>query len=165
MHKLIAFTGYAGSGKDTAAEILIQEHGYERRCFGDIIKKQLAPVIKKHFGFDPLTATHEQKAKVRATLESWGNDNYDAIMEEFFKDLPERCVNTRLCRRREAIAWKDKGGVIIEVRKFQLPCEPGPSDHQWLMEIEPYVDGFITNNGTKESLWGRVMWKVAGGEG
>lgn len=163
MHKLIAFTGYAGCGKDLAAQILIDEHNFQRRCFGDIIKRQLAPVIKEHFGFDPLTADHQQKSQIRSTLESWGNENYTAIMDEFFTDLPDRCVNTRICRRREAVEWKERGGVIIEIIRFDLAVEPGPSDKQWLMEIEPFVDRTIYNRTTPESLWTQVMEVAAEG--
>lgn len=33
--KIIGLSGYARSGKDTVAEILVQQHGFERRAFAD----------------------------------------------------------------------------------------------------------------------------------
>jgi len=35
---IIGLCGYAGSGKDTVAQILVQEHGFERRAFADKLK-------------------------------------------------------------------------------------------------------------------------------
>jgi hypothetical protein len=113
---LVAFTGYAGAGKDVAAEPLIAA-GYSRRCFGDIIKGQIDPLIQKYLGFSAFTENRVQKAVIRPLLETWGEANYDSIMEEFFDTLPERAVNTRLCRTREAEEWVARGGKIFEVRR------------------------------------------------
>jgi hypothetical protein len=113
---LIAFTGYGRAGKDEAAKALINA-GYARKCFGDIIKGQLDELIRRHFGFSAFTEVDAEKAKIRRTLQYWGEDNYDAVFKEFFNTLPERCVNTRLCRVREAEEWRKRGGVIIEIRR------------------------------------------------
>lgn len=112
--KLIALAGYAGVGKDEAAKALIQA-GYTRVAFGDIIKRQVDALVKQHLGFSAFTEDRTQKPLIRRTLESWGEDNYDQIMREFFESLPERAVNTRLVRVREATEWVRRGGIIIRI--------------------------------------------------
>ena len=43
--KLIAFTGAAGSGKDTAAGVLIAENGYKKISFAGVLKDAVAAVF------------------------------------------------------------------------------------------------------------------------
>jgi hypothetical protein len=112
----VAFAGYAGSGKDTAALRLI-ERGFKRVCFGDIIKRQIDPLIQQHLGFSAFTEDREQKTLIRGVLEQWGDANYEKIGEEFFRDLPPLAVNTRLVRVREAEKWVAVGGVILLVQR------------------------------------------------
>lgn len=38
---IIGLTGYAQSGKDTVANILVEKYGFERRAFADVIRKVL----------------------------------------------------------------------------------------------------------------------------
>lgn len=38
---IIAFTGYAGSGKDTAAQVLIDKYGFEKKCFADAVREAM----------------------------------------------------------------------------------------------------------------------------
>lgn len=155
--KLVAFTGLSGAGKDCAAEVLI-EHGYKRHNFGDIIKRQIEPLIRTHFGFSAFTEAREEKAKIRRTLESWGEDNYDAILKEFLNELPERAVNTRLCRSREAEAWRQRSGVIIEIVRPGL--EPATlRELEWLNDLVDVglTEGWVTNDGSKELLRSAVV--------
>lgn len=114
--KLIALTGYGGCGKDELARPLI-EHGYTRKCFGDIIKRQMDDLVKRHLGFSAFTTDPEQKARIRPILEQWGECNYEGISQEFFQDLPEYCVNTRISRLSEIEEWLERGGVVVGVRR------------------------------------------------
>ena len=147
MSKLIAFAGYAGAGKDEAAIPLIQL-GYTRKCFGDIIKRQLDPLIKTHFGFSAFTSNRTEKALIRRTLESWGEDNYEAIMAEYFKQIPERTVNTRLVRSREAQEWREHGGIVVLIER---PGANGATDWERDRLKELYraslIDRVICNRG------------------
>jgi hypothetical protein len=115
-YPLIAFVGYARAGKDEAAKPLIAA-GYNRVCFGDLIKRQLDTLIQRHFGFSAFTEDTAQKAKIRRTLENWGEDNYENIFNYFFTHLPNPAVNTRLCRLREAREWVGRGGIIVQVTR------------------------------------------------
>lgn len=42
---LVAFTGVAGSGKDTAAQYLMKHHGYEKLAFADTLKDVVATMF------------------------------------------------------------------------------------------------------------------------
>lgn len=156
-HPRVAFTGYARSGKDACGKVLIQQ-GYKRVAFGDIIKRQLDPVIRVHFGFSAFTESDEEKKKIRGTLEHWGEDNYDAIFKEFFETLPELAVNTRLVRAREAEEWVKQGGVIYEVSRPGCVAETNFAERMmnemWLSGL---VAGTIINDGTLEDLERQVI--------
>jgi hypothetical protein len=126
---LVAFTGYGGSGKDEAAKPLI-ESGYTRVAFGDIIKGQCDGLVKAHLGFSAFTEDRALKPRIRRTLESWGEDNYDNVFSEFFAKLPARAVNTRLCRVPEAREWVRRGGVVLELRRPGVEAETEWSRNQ-----------------------------------
>ena len=116
MSNLIAFAGYAREGKDAAAHKLISL-GWKRIAFGDIIKRQLDPLVKQHLKFSAFTESDELKQLIRPILEQWGEVNYDGVMREFFDSLPTHAVNTRLVRLREAKEWISRGGIILRIRR------------------------------------------------
>lgn len=158
---LIAFAGYAGAGKDEAARPLI-EAGYRRHCFGDIIKRQLDGIIHQYFGFSAFTEDRTKKERIRRTLESWGDDNYDAILREYFATLPEKAVNTRLVRVREALAWRESGGLIYEV--WNPNVKPATSwEAKNLQELREsgVIQTVIENNGSIEDLHAKVKALVS----
>jgi hypothetical protein len=158
--KLVAFTGVARAGKDEAGRALIAD-GFVRHCFGDIIKGQLDPFVRQHLGFSAFTENDVQKRQIRTLLESWGDANYDNIMAEYFATLPERAVNTRLVRTREAAEWRARGGFIYEIRRPHVsPATQWESlalQDLWMAEL---VDGVIENNGSPEDLHAKVRRAV-----
>ena len=155
---MIAFAGYAGAGKDVAATNLITGHGYKRRCFGDIIKRQVDGLVLEHFGFSAFTEDRSQKVQIRRTLESWGEDNYDAILEEFMTSLPERVVNTRLVRVREANEWCEAGGVIWEITRPGVgPATQWEADRLEELRDSQRITRIFTNDQDPENLAVRVF--------
>lgn len=154
---LVAFTGYARCGKDEAGRALIGA-GFVRHCFGDIIKRQLDQFVLQHLGFSAFTEGDQQKRQIRTLLESWGDANYDNIMAEYFATLPERAVNTRLVRVREAAEWRARGGFIYEVRRPHVsPATQWESQNLqdlWQAEL---VDGVIVNSGDVHDLHAKVL--------
>lgn len=116
MIDLIAFAGYARTGKDTAAEFL-QKFGYARVAFGDIIKRQVDHLCVKHLGFSAFTQNDNEKSQIRGLLEQWGESNYEGIMNEFFSNLPSKAVNSRIVRLKEAERWVRSGGAIVEIKR------------------------------------------------
>ena len=111
-HPLIAFTGYAGTGKDEAARVLVAA-GYHGRAFGDIIKEIFDPLCQRYAGFSAFTTDRTRKAQIREMLVKGGNAFYDHVFARYFSELPMPCVNPRLMRVREGLEWKRRGGLII----------------------------------------------------
>lgn len=161
--KLIALTGYGGSGKDELARALIA-HGYTRKCFGDVIKDQLDDVVRKHFGFSAHTSNLEEKNKIRPVLEQWGECNYDGISEEFFRDLPEYCVNTRISRIPEIEEWVQRGGIIVGIQRPGVTPQTEWERHIIYEQLRMgVVKLIIVNDGSTQALHRLVvdlfLWK------
>jgi hypothetical protein len=156
----VALAGYARVGKDEAAKVLI-ERGWTRSTFADIIKGQVDALITKHFKFSAFTEVTEEKAKIRGTLVAFGEDNYAAISEEYFAALPEVCVNTRLARIKEALRWKELGGVIVEVQRVGVAAESEWSS-MCVRELRDgsFIDATIINDDTIEELQERLTWHL-----
>lgn len=112
----IALAGFGFCGKDAAA-IPLYERNFCRACLGDQIKADLDDVVRAEYGFSSFTEDREQKALIRPLLEQHGDDHYDRLFEQMFKNLPRRAVNTRLVRLREAAAWRAAGGVICLIER------------------------------------------------
>jgi hypothetical protein len=69
---LIAFTGAAGSGKDTAAAVLIAEEGYEKLSFAGTLKDAVAAI----FGWprDMLEGATKSSRYWRERSDEWWSD-------------------------------------------------------------------------------------------
>lgn len=160
MLNLVAFAGYARSGKDVAAQVLI-EKGYKRVAFGDIIKRQVDGLVRQHLGFSAFTENDAQKRQIRGLLEQWGEANYDGVMKEFFDSLPDRAVNTRLVRAREAREWLDRGGVIIRVRRPGiLPATDWERERLSELYDAGLISAEVDNDKDPQYLWGQVVSMV-----
>jgi hypothetical protein len=151
-YPLVAFCGFARTGKDEAAKVFI-DAGYNKVAFGDIIKAQLNSLIDYHFGFSAFTEVDEEKTKIRRTLQYWGEDNYENIFNEFFKKLSPPAVNGRLCRLREAESWVKLCGIIVNVTRPGV----GP-ETEWsknvndLLRASGLIHSELNNCGTIEEL-------------
>lgn len=149
---MIALCGYPRCGKDTAGEALVVD-GWERRCMGDIIKRQVDELCKGQLGFSAFTERDSQKETIRPMLEHWGDANYDNIVAEYFNTLPAGpVVNTRLCREREAIEWKKRGGKIVEILRPGTFAKTDWEENTLARLRDGYVDIAIDNYGTIENL-------------
>lgn len=92
--RLIGLSGYAQTGKDTVARILIERHGFERRAFADVLRKALyelnpilghcecgptCPDVTRYrelideLGYEDARKT-EHGAEIRALLQRLGTD-------------------------------------------------------------------------------------------
>jgi hypothetical protein len=157
----VAFCGVARAGKDEAGKALIA-NGYAKRCFGDIIKRQLDDLVRGQLGFSAFTEDDKQKQTIRSILEQWGDVNYDSILDEFFTSLPTKSVNTRLVRVREAKEWKARGGQLVEIER---PGYSAVSDWEAenLAELRAsgLIDHKLINNGTVDELHDAILELIA----
>ncbi len=155
--KLIALTGYAGAGKDEAAAPLIAA-GWERFAFGDVIKNIFDGLVWEHLGFSAHTKDREQKSRIRGLLVHGGEAFYEKVFAAYFhpsfaSPVLGPLVNTRLMRVREAVKWKECGGIIIEVVRPGVGAAE-PMEAAWLEEIRAagHIDHRISNGGTVQAL-------------
>lgn len=156
MASLIAFTGYARVGKDTAAMSLIRR-GFCRVALGDIIKGQVDELVRKHLGFSAFTEKDEEKQLIRGLLEQWGEANYDGVMQQLFMSLPRRVVNTRLVRAREGSEWCRRGGVIIHVARPGVgPATRWEEDCLEELYDAGLIGAIVINRGSLEELHEQV---------
>lgn len=159
----IALTGVSRSGKDEVAKILVQEFGYVRHSFGDIIKRQLRELIYQHTGIDSYTEDDSKKKIIRPTLEAWSETNADGLMREYWDTAPKKLVNNRLIKVREAETFRCYGDAIIWVERPGF----GPAtewERQQLAQLRSagLINGEILNNGTIEDLRTEVCRLIGG---
>lgn len=142
---IIGLSGYAGSGKDTAAQGLI-ERGYTRIAFADVLKKmayaldpyvlasektewvtdlrpEQRPIIRlqtlvSEYGWDFVKNTYPD---VRRLLQRLGTEAGREILgdniwvDTALKDAPEKAVVTDVRFPNEVQAILDRGGVVIRI--------------------------------------------------
>jgi hypothetical protein len=149
---IIGICGSIGSGKDTAAEALVQELGYIRTAFADQLKKWVAAgfpwVPECHF-----FGTQEEKSQTlwvandirwtgRKLLEHLGEAAREAypdiwikaVMEYIDRSAPWRWVIPDVRHPNEFHAIWDRGGVVWEVVKIGGPASESTghvSDLAW----------------------------------
>jgi hypothetical protein len=166
-YNIIGLTGYAQSGKDTFASILVEKYGYSRIAFADKIRDFL-------YGINPMVACSptgylqdlvnlvgwdkaKQEPQVRRLLQDLGISARDLISEDIWvtaalssvsKD--QRVVITDVRFENEAAIIKSMGGQLWRVKRSGV----GPvNDHVSESEMDGYkVDQIFVNNGTLEDL-------------
>jgi hypothetical protein len=166
-YNIIGLTGYAQSGKDTFASILVEKYGYSRIAFADKIRDFL-------YGINPMVACSptgylqdlvnlvgwdkaKQEPQVRRLLQDLGISARDLISEDIWvtaalssvsKD--QRVVITDVRFENEAAMIKSMGGQLWRVKRSGV----GPvNDHVSESEMDGYkVDQIFVNNGTLEEL-------------
>lgn len=157
--KLIGLSGYAGSGKDTVAEML---EGYQIKKFAGKLKKIAALMLNTP---EPIFEMPEYKAEylpdwgmtVREFLQKLGTDavrdnlHTDAWVKALFADYHparSRWVITDVRFPNEAAAIKDRGGVVVRINRGEAvnahPSETALDDWEF--------DCIIDNTGTLEDL-------------
>lgn len=174
-YNIIGLTGYAQSGKDTFASILVEKYGYSRIAFADKIRDFL-------YGINPMVACSptgylqdlvnlvgwdkaKQEPQVRRLLQDLGISARDLISEDIWvtaalssvsKD--QRVVITDVRFENEAATIKSMGGQLWRVKRSGV----GPvNDHVSESEMDGYkVDQIFVNNGTLEELQALITTRM-----
>jgi len=172
--RLVAFTGRKGSGKDTAARILVTHDEWTRINFGDVIKRVCGEIYGLTYGQmnDPTLKETE--------LVSWPFNTPREIMQEvgqlwrdahpeiwvwcwkntvrraFMEDPDLKVVVTDLRYATEEKIIKCREAVVIRIKRPDLEDDEF-SPH----ESESYIDKIqvdftIVNNGTIAELDSKV---------
>jgi hypothetical protein len=152
---IIGLAGFAGAGKDTAAEALIAA-GWERRAFADPLKD-----IARDLGWNGEKDDHGRRLlqtlgqSVRAHLGAhvW----IDATLDDI--EPGDRVVVTDVRYPNEAAAIRQLGGVLVRIERPGVgPANDHPSEHA----LDRYRFDFqILNAGTVADLHAEMLGLVA----
>lgn len=129
--RLIAFTGLAGSGKTTAAQYLVQRHGYVRTRFADPLKAMLCSIGLSDEELDgarkelpsPLLCGKTPRWAMQTLGTEWGRDCIDnELWTALWTNRAQDCIRAggRVvvddCRfANEATMVRQLGGIVIRI--------------------------------------------------
>lgn len=170
---IIGLSGYAQSGKDTVANILVEKHGYTRIAFADPIRNLL-------YEMDPLIPKGYRESVINYRLQdlvdSYGWDKVKVDYPEVRRLLQELGVGARklfgdkfwIYEALSDVAPQDK--VVVSDVRFENEAKwiqefngqiwrikrvgtEAVNDHVSESEMDGYpVDQIFVNNGTIEDL-------------
>lgn len=175
---LIGLTGYAQAGKDTVAEVLVNNFGYTRVAFADPIRDFCyeqnsiigsvagEPIFLKTVvdrdGWDEA----KKSDSVRRTLQNTGIAARNIFGADFWvhqamkKITTLKVVITDVRFKNEADLIKANGGQIWRVRRLGVSAV---NSHVSETQMDDYaVDQIFLNNGTKEDLEVLIQTRMRG---
>ena len=164
---IIGLSGYARSGKDEVAKILVEDYGYERVAFADAIRDLLYaanPVVNglandiqhavDHRGWDEI----KKVPAVRMLLQNLGVGAREVLDESVWivaalrklNDINQDYVITDVRFENEAEMIKSLGGVLWRIRRHGVSAV---NEHISENKLDGYkVDTILKNEGTLEDL-------------
>ena len=164
MKKIVAFTGPAGVGKDTAADYLSAQ-GFQRIAFAQGLKDMLAaigwpePERREYKEFpDPrfLNVSYRRAAQTLGT--EWGRglhpDFWLMVATNRILAMPDDVVVTDCRFENEAAMVRDLGGLVIHLsgRGVELGAAAAHASEGGVRRRADLGDGVIENVGTIENL-------------
>lgn len=152
----IGFTGYARTGKSTAAEIIKRRFPqFEVVSLGDLIKESANPVLLAYLGISAFTEDPEEKSIIRNFLVHHGYHWYKVFLDRYkarVEHVPY-LINPRVFRLEEALWWKRKGGLLVELQAEGVgPAEPKEREELELVRSAGLIDLTLTNPMTYDGL-------------
>jgi hypothetical protein len=174
---IIGLTGYAQSGKDTVANILVENYGFKRVAFADPIRKLLYeanPAVKDGdyrlqgvvdgYGWDVAKTAFPE---VRRLLQDLGVGARKVFGENFWVDRSlssifehENAVITDVRFINEAEMVKHQDGQIWRIKRIGVAAV---NEHVSEQEMDGYkVDQIFANNGSIEDLELMVKTRMQG---
>lgn len=125
--RLIGFSGYAGSGKDTSAAILKEDHGYTRFAFADELKRevyasfQFVRDLVDHYGWErakrDFPEVRELLQEIGVSMRFRHGSDYwvNKVAAKIKTDSPERVAITDVRFPNEAKWIRDNGGIVVRI--------------------------------------------------
>lgn len=162
---IIGLAGYARSGKDEVAKILVRDYGYTRIAFADSIREfilKINPILEsghrvgevvKEFGWD----IAKSKTETRRLLQETGVVARELFGQEFWVEQALKKIGYETNVVFPDVRFKNEMVVLrqLEGKIFRVMREGvGPVNaHISESQIDDsYYDGYIPNNGTLEEL-------------
>lgn len=176
---LIGIAGRKGAGKDTAADYLVREHGFEKRAFADPIKKavvelfQLSPEqvvlpdlkerIDPRHGMSPRRMM--QLVGTDMFRERVGPDFWLRHFMHWFEQQrsSDRVVVPDIRFQNELDTIRELGGSVIRLTRGGRPEDAHPSERS--VDGLEGVDLELQNDSTIAQLEAKIeRWVAAGAE-
>ena len=175
---IIGLSGYAQAGKDTVAQMLVEDYGYTRLGFADIIKKAcyyLDPIISldgmrlghavDKYGWDEVKLIPEVRRLLQVMGSEVGRDLIDPQiwieLTMFNVKAEDKIVISDVRFRNEAEEIKWRHGQVWRVSRIQKDAPI--SIHRSETDMDSWdFDQYISNNGTVEELSAlikEILWK------
>ena len=168
---IIGLSGYARSGKDTVAELLVLNYGFKRMAFADGIRDALIALnpilhdghrlneVVQMYGWDVAKA----KDEVRRLLQVMGTEvgrkliHEDVWVWRLFNqiDTDERIVIPDVRFPNEARMIKERGGEVWRINRHN---HSAVNDHISERAMDNYMfDRVVYNDGTLDDLSDEVF--------
>ena len=122
---LIVINGYIGAGKDTVADILVNDHGFKKFSFAESLKDAIAPI----FGWDRvlLDGSTPESRVWRTQVDTWWANRLD--IPEFTPRYALQHIGTDVLRKHfcdelwiaslEAKLKKHQGNAVVTDGRFK----------------------------------------------
>lgn len=173
--QIIAFAGFAQSGKDSAGKYLVENHGFTRISFADAVRDALYAlnpfVATRTFGVLTISAlldrvdweTAKKEHNVRELLQRMGTEvGRQIFSENCWIDIARRkadglqkivFTDTRFTNEAELI--KSLGGRVVRIERDGVAAINSHISDKPLPDY--LIDLVIQNNGTLEDLHSEVQ--------
>jgi uncharacterized protein (DUF2132 family) len=163
---IIGLSGYAQSGKDTVAQILVDQYGFERIAFADAIRElssEINPHIEKGIRLNEFVDEYgwdvaKQKPEIREFLQKLGVGCRKVINESVWISVAMNKMNnykknfviTDVRFKNEVTAVVQMGGAVWRVNRPGVTAVNGHvSEH----DLDNYsFNAVINNDSTVEAL-------------
>lgn len=157
--RLVGLVGYAGVGKDTAAQILVDDFNYIRIGFADPLKEILTTIGWDGDKSDKPACDCCGMLQGRALLQAAGTEGVRRVLgqniwtdhlKSVVSDTDKKFVVSDVRFKDEALALKDLGALLIRVTRTSQQPALGHSSETDVDRIS--VDRFVPNERSVEEL-------------
>ncbi len=171
---IIGLSGYARSGKDEVAKILVEDYGFIRVAFADKIREllyEMNPIVDIHYHLKPLVDAYgwdevKRRAQVREMLQNVGvgarllfGDMFWVHQALASLSLDSNIVVTDVRFSNEADTLKLNDGQVWRIKR---PGVEAINNHVSEHELDGYkVDMILKNEGTLDDLRELVRRRMA----
>lgn len=184
MITIVGLMGYAGSGKDAAAQALVED-GWRRDAFADRMRAMLYalnPIVfvdqfggyerlRALVGFDGWDRVKRDVPEVRELLQRLGTEAgreilgenvwVDALMNAWERAVCARTVVTDVRFPNEYRAIREAGGLLVRIERPGVEAVNGHASEHALRDFVP--DVVIENGGTLADLHASIRLAIGHG--
>lgn len=168
---IIGLVGFPRSGKDAAADHLVQEHGFTRVAFGDGVKSLLLATDPRYSDnleylerckIEGTYSTRERLQNLGEVLRKFDPDFWVKTAMQKIKALPEdaKVIITDIRYQNEFHLVKDMGGEVIGIKR---PGYGAVNDHvseQNTATILEHADAVVANDSSIDALVDSIIQNV-----